>query len=92
MVELSIKIHKSKAIIILIIIIIVILIIIIIIRRRRRRKVFCPRVDPSVQAQEPRLQFCPRQVFHRKLRNQGCSFTRDWIGAVLSASHSLFSI
>ena len=23
--------------------------------------------------QEPRLQFCPRQVFHCKLRNQGCS-------------------
>ena len=25
-----------------------------------------------------------RQVFHRKLRNQGCSFTRDLIGAVAS--------
>ena len=39
---------------------------------------------PSLQAQEPRLQFCRRQVFHHKLRNEGCSFTRDWIGAVAS--------
>ena len=31
---------------------------------------------------KPRLQFCRRQVFHRKLRNQGSSFTRDLIGAV----------
>ena len=31
-----------------------------------------------------RLQFYQSQVFHRKLRNQGCSFTRDWIGAVAS--------
>ena len=38
---------------------------------------FCRRAGPSLQAQEPRLQFCRRQVFHRKLRNQGCSFTRD---------------
>ena len=44
--------------------------------------VFYPRAGLSLQAQEPRLQFCRRQVFHRKLRNQGCSFTRDWIGAV----------
>ena len=43
-----------------------------------------PRAGPSLQAQEPRLQFCRRQVFHHKLRNQGCSFTRDWIGAVAS--------
>ena len=42
--------------------------------------------DPSLQAQEPRLQFFRRQVFHRKLRNQGWSFTRDWIGAVASRS------
>ena len=46
--------------------------------------VFCPRVGPSLQAQEPRLQFCWWQVFHRKLRTQGCSFTRDLIGAVAS--------
>ena len=46
--------------------------------------VFCPRAGPSLQAQEPRLQFCRSQVFHRKLRNQGCSFTRDLIGAVAS--------
>ena len=39
-------------------------------------RVFCP--------QDPRPQFCRRQVFHRKLRNQGCSFTRDWIGSVAS--------
>ena len=45
---------------------------------------FYPRADPSIQAQEPRLQFCRRQVFHCKLRNQGCSFTRDLIGAVAS--------
>ena len=31
--------------------------------------VFCPRAGPSLKAQEPRLQFCRRQVFHRKLRN-----------------------
>ena len=48
---------------------------------------FCSKTGPSLQAQEPRLQFCWRQVFHRKLRNQGCSFTRNWIGAV--ASHCL---
>ena len=46
--------------------------------------VFCPRASPSLDAQEPRLQFCWRQVFHHKLRNQGYSFTRDWIGAVPS--------
>ena len=38
----------------------------------------------KVHAQEPRPQFCRRQVFHRKLRNQGCSFTRDWIGTLAS--------
>ena len=38
----------------------------------------------ALQVQEPRLQFCRRQVFHRKLRNQGCSFTRNSIGAVAS--------
>ena len=47
-------------------------------------RVFCPRAGPSLQAQEPRLQFFRRQVIHRKLRNQGCSFTRDWIGTVTS--------
>ena len=57
------------------------------IRQRRRSSsswVFYPRAGPSLQAQEPRLQFCRRQVFHHKLRNQGCSFTRDWIGAIAS--------
>ena len=39
-------------------------------------RVTCPRVGPSLQAQEPWLQFCQRQVFHLKLRNQGCSFNR----------------
>ena len=47
-------------------------------------RVFCLRAGPSLQTQEPRLQFCRRQVFHRKLRKQGCSFTRDWIGVVAS--------
>ena len=47
-------------------------------------RVFCPKAGPSLQAEKPRLQFCRRQVFHRKLRNKGCSFTRNLIGAVLS--------
>ena len=47
----------------------------------------CSAQCPSLQAQEPTLQFCRRQVFQRKLRNQGCSFTRDWLSAV--ASHCL---
>ena len=46
--------------------------------------VFCPRAGPSLQPQEPRLQFCQRQVFHCKLRTRGCGFTRDWIDAVAS--------
>ena len=41
-------------------------------------------LPPSLKAQEPRLKFCQRQVFHCKLRNQGCSFTSDFIGAVAS--------
>ena len=56
---------------------------------------FCIRAGPSLQAPEPRLQFCRRQFFHRKLRNQDCSFTRDWIGAVASLCFphpTLFSI
>ena len=44
--------------------------------------VFCPKAGPSLQAEKPTLQFCRRQVFHRKLGNQGCIFTRDLIGAV----------
>ena len=31
-----------------------------------------------------KLQFCRRHISHCKLRNQCCSFTRDWIGAVAS--------
>ena len=50
-------------------------------------RVFCPRADLTLQAQEPRLQFYQRQAFHCKLKNQGCSFTRDWISVV--ASHCL---
>ena len=46
--------------------------------------VFCPRAGLSMQTQEPRMQYCRRQVFHRNLSNQGCSFTRDLIGAVAS--------
>ena len=45
---------------------------------------FCPKAGPSLQAEKPRLQFCRRQIFHRKLRKRGCSFTRDLIGAVAS--------
>ena len=30
------------------------------------------------------LQFCRRQDFHCKFKNQGCSFIRDWIGATAS--------
>ena len=55
-----------------------------------------PRAGPSLQTQEPRLQFSRKQVFHWKQRNQGSSFTMDWIGAVASRyfpnPHSLFSI
>ena len=40
-------------------------------------RVFCPRAGPSLQGQEPRLQFRPKQAFYRKLRDQECSFTRD---------------
>ena len=47
-------------------------------------RVFCQRAGPSLQAQEPRLQFCRRQVFHRKFRNHSWSFTRDWMDAVAS--------
>ena len=58
--------------------------------------VFCPKAGHSLQGEKPRLQFCRRQVFHRKLRNQGCSFTRDLIDAVASRcfpqSTLLFSI
>ena len=47
-------------------------------------RVFCLRTGPSLQAQEPRLQLCRRQVFYRRLRKQGCSFGRGWIDAVVS--------
>ena len=40
-------------------------------------RVFCARAGLSLQAQERRVQFCRRQVFHRKLRNQSCSFIRN---------------
>ena len=45
---------------------------------------FCPKTGPSLQAEKPRLKICRRQAFHNKLRNQGCSFTRDLIGSVAS--------
>ena len=38
---------------------------------------FCTKAGLPPQTQEPRLQLCRRQVFHRKLSNQGCSFIRD---------------
>ena len=43
-----------------------------------------PRAGHSLQVQEPKLQFCRRKAFHRKFRNQGWSFTRDWISVVAS--------
>ena len=46
--------------------------------------VFFPRTGLSLQIHASRLLFCRRQVFHCKLRNQGCSFTKDWIGAGVS--------
>ena len=58
-------------------------------------KVFCPTAGPSLQAQEPRLHFCRRQVYPA---NSG---TKDAVLLVinmcgsfplLSAHHSLFSI
>ena len=47
-------------------------------------RVFCPQAGPSLQEEKPRLQMCRRQVLHCKLKKQGCSFTRDLIGAVTS--------
>ena len=35
-----------------------------------RNQSVLPKVGPSLQAQEPRLQFCRGQVFHRKPMNQ----------------------
>ena len=37
------------------------------------RQSVMPKRGLSLPADEPRLQFCRRQVFHRKLRKQGCS-------------------
>ena len=58
--------------------------------------VFCPRAGPSLQAHEPRLQFCRRQDFHRKLRNQGLHFYKglNRCGGfqLLSTPHSHFSV
>ena len=48
-----------------------------------------------LQGEKPRLEFCQRQVFHRKLRNQGCSFTKDLICAAVafrSFSHPTLSL
>ena len=57
-------------------------------------RVLCSRPCSSLQVQELRLQFCLRQVFHRKLRNQAWNFTRDSIGAVASrySPHSTLSL
>ena len=55
----------------------------------------CPRAVPSLQAQELRLQFCRRQVFHRKHRNQAAvlpEMNRCGSFQLFSAPHSLFSI
>ena len=43
-----------------------------------------PKGRSFLQAQGHMLQFCRRQVFHRKLGKQDCKFTRDWIGVVAS--------
>ena len=48
--------------------------------------VFCLTTGPSLQTHES------RQVFHRKLRNQGCSFTRDWVGATFAFRTPLLSL
>ena len=58
-------------------------------------RVLCPKAGPSLQVEKPGLQFCRRQVFHCKLRNQSCSFTRDLRCSnfpLLSAPRSPFSI
>ena len=58
-------------------------------------RVFCTKADPSLQTQEPRLQFCRRQVFHR---NSGTKvqfyqgLNRCGSFPLSSAPHSLFSI
>ena len=66
------------------------------IKKKYCENVFCPKAGPSLQAEKPRLQFCQRQIFNCKLRNQGCSFSRDLIGSVASRcfphpTHSLAS-
>ena len=57
-------------------------------------RVFCARASLSLKTQEPRPQFCSKAGLHRKLRNQGCSFTRDWIGAIASHCflHTILSL
>ena len=56
---------------------------------------FCPRAGPSLQAQEPRLQFCRRQVFHCKTQEPRLQFYQGFnrFGSfpLFSASHSLSS-
>ena len=47
-------------------------------------RVCCPRGSPPLQAQKPKLQFCPKAGLHRKLGKQGSSFTKDLISAVAS--------
>ena len=57
-------------------------------------RVFWTTADPSLQAQEPSLQFCLRQVFHHKLGKHGSNFARDWIDTVASRCfpHSSLSL
>ena len=58
--------------------------------------VFCPRAGPSLQAQEPSLQICRRQVFHLKPHEPRLQFyqglNRCGSFPLLSAPHSIFSI
>ena len=41
-----------------------------------------PKSRSIIAGAGPSLQFCQRQVFHRKFTDQGCSSTKDWIGAI----------
>ena len=47
-------------------------------------QIVLPKGRSFTASEEPRLQFCWMQFFHCKLRNQGCRFTRDSTGAVVS--------
>ena len=58
-------------------------------------KVFCLKAGPSLQMQEPRLQFSRKQIFHRKTQKPRLQFyqglNRCASFPLLDAPHSLFS-